>query len=94
MSRSPSRKARVPGRRGGGLFGLPVLPPVGGGEHLPALLPDLPRFRPWVSGTDSRGGEMQDCQGTGSTALLSRSIALSAALCSNTLDLYSHVSSI
>ncbi len=29
------------------LFGLPVLPPVGGGEHLPALLPDLPRFRPW-----------------------------------------------
>jgi hypothetical protein len=31
----------------GGLFGLPILPPVGGGEHLPALLPDLPRFRPW-----------------------------------------------
>jgi hypothetical protein len=31
----------------GGLFGLPILPPLGGGEHLPALLPDLPRFRPW-----------------------------------------------
>src|SRR4029450_6688670 len=29
----------------GGLFGLPVLPPVGGGEHLPALLPDLRHFR-------------------------------------------------
>ena len=28
-----------------GLFGLPVLPPVGGGEHLPALLPDVRHFR-------------------------------------------------
>jgi hypothetical protein len=27
------------------LFGLPGLPPVGGGEHLPALLPDLRHFR-------------------------------------------------
>jgi len=33
-------------------------------EHPYRDLSDLPRFRPWVTGTDSRTGEMQDCQGT------------------------------
>jgi hypothetical protein len=58
-------------------------------EHPYRGLSDLRHFRLLRYWHRLARGEMQDCQGTGSTSLLSRSMALSAALCSYSLGLCS-----